>query len=34
MWAGEIRLVLGPKPNPAWGAAADRPPSMSAPARP
>jgi putative alpha-1,2-mannosidase len=35
MTAGELRFVLGPRPNPAWATTApDRPPSMSAVARP
>jgi predicted alpha-1,2-mannosidase len=30
MTAGELRVVLGPKPNPGWGSApSERPPSMS-----
>jgi putative alpha-1,2-mannosidase len=33
--AGEMRVVLGPRPNPAWAtAAADRPPSMTGATRP
>jgi predicted alpha-1,2-mannosidase len=35
MTAGEMRVVLGPRPNPAWAtAAADRPPSMTGATRP
>ena len=35
MTAGELRVVLGPGPNPGWAtAAADRPPSMTSAANP
>jgi putative alpha-1,2-mannosidase len=35
MTGGELTFVLGPRPNPAWATtAADRPPAMSAAARP
>jgi putative alpha-1,2-mannosidase len=35
MTAGELRVVLGPRPNPGWAtAAADRPPSMTSAANP
>jgi putative alpha-1,2-mannosidase len=35
MTAGELRVVLGAKPNPAWAvAAAERPPSMTSSRRP